>query len=130
MGLLQENISKLDALDATITEGFLQGEGFEKNMHQSYVKTLSIKNKTGHVFYRLFFCRKKLFLSYPGPVEKYENCDYVFFSPEIYNHGLMKYIGLGGTEVFEDYNWAENPITTIREYFDFLKYLEEKAQLF
>lgn len=130
MGLLTENISELDARNIVITEQFLKDEGFEKNMHQSYVKTITVKNKTGHVFYRLFFCEKRLFLSYPGPAEKYENCEYVFFAPEIYNHGLNKYISLGGMDQFDDYNWTENPITTIRDYLRFLEYLKEKAQLF
>ena len=131
MGLLRENISELDALDFVITAEFLKSEGFEMNMHRSYVKTIKMKNKTGHVFYRLFFCEKRLFIDYPhiyhtGDIR--ENCDYVFFGPEIYNHGLGKYISLGGLDQFDDI--AFKSVITIREYFDMLKYLEERAQLF
>ena len=131
MGLLNKDISELDALDATITEEFLKGEGFEKNMHQSYVKTISVKNKTGHVFYRLYFCERRLFNDNKHWVQEwYKDSGYIFFSPEIYNHGLGKYISLGGVEAFEDYDWKVSPIRTIRDYLEFLEYLKEKAQLF
>ena len=130
MGLLTENISKVDALDFVITEEFLKIEGFKKNMHGSYIKSIRMKNKDGHVGYLLFFGEKRLFYNDQSLLDLYSENDYIFYAPEIYNAGLEVYVDVCRFDQFDDYNEYKYPVRTIREYFDFLEYLKEKAQLF
>ena len=125
MGLLKDNIEEVDALDFLISENFLINQGYTKSSLGGLEKKITMKGRNEDVEFELYFYVDPNLEISTGGVYRHS-----FWGVRTYNPKTQEIESIVGMPQFSDYySWLTNPVRTLRQYFEFLEYLKERALL-